>query len=268
MVDDFSIDRDAWAKPKPFGISGCFRLRNESEYMEAAVLSHLPYLDEAVLVVQPSDDDTVERAHKLADEHAKVNVYLYPFMVDWIGTEGFYQKDMNAPGHLVHMSNWALTRCRYSWIAKTEGDVICLSSFQRIVDLVHEFQERMHYYGRYILNIAGKDHDLISLENPRNGGDDEAGFRNHPHYSFTRSGKWEDITAGPRAAIGWSALHTKRCKRKHWDGWNGETWIPWTRENVRFALEKFNRWRIPYWGQDDPLGAEVLYEETLITEAK
>ena len=82
----------------PFGISGCFRLRNESQFMEVAILSHLPYLDEAVLVVQPSEDDTVERAEKLAAEYPnKIRVAYYWLKVDWIDTPGFYEKDPNLP---------------------------------------------------------------------------------------------------------------------------------------------------------------------------
>jgi hypothetical protein len=89
-MGEFGIDWDNWRnKPKPFGFSGCFRLRNESQFMEVAIKSHLSWLDEAVLVVQPSDDDTIKKAYRMADQDKRVKVYEYPFECDWIDTPEF-----------------------------------------------------------------------------------------------------------------------------------------------------------------------------------
>src|SRR5512139_3134527 len=131
-MNEFDIDYETWLAKKPFGFSGCFRLRNEAQWMEAAIRSHLPWLTEAVLIVQPSEDNTYDIAYRMASEDKRVKVYEYPFDCDWIDTPGFYSKDPNAPGHMVHMSNWAFTKCRYSWIIKVEGDVLALSSFDEI----------------------------------------------------------------------------------------------------------------------------------------
>jgi hypothetical protein len=77
MMGNYEIDWDNWRdKPKPFGFSGCFRLRNESQFMETAILSHLPWLHEAVLVVQPSEDDTIEKAYRMANDHERIEVRL------------------------------------------------------------------------------------------------------------------------------------------------------------------------------------------------
>jgi hypothetical protein len=258
----YEIDWQEWQdRKKPFGISGCFRLRNESEFMEQAILSHLPYLDEAVLVVQPSDDGTQEIAERMAYENHKVSVFLYPYIPDWIATPGFYEKDPDRPGHLVHMSNWALSKCKYSWICKVEGDVICLSSFRKIVDAVKSDPSRQHYYGRVILNVAGENCDQISVTNPRNGGWDEAVFPNDPgRYHFVRSGKWEMVpTNGPATCLGWSGLHMKRCKAVHLPVWNGEQYAPYARGNVSEVLSAFNASN-PYPGPDNPLGEECLFE--------
>lgn len=255
------IDYKKWRQSKLFGISGCFRLRNETQFMEAAILSHLPYLDEAVLIVQPSDDDTVKKAHRLAEQYDKIKVFEYPYIIDWIDTPGFYEKDPNAPGHLVHLSNYALSVCSYSWIAKTEGDVICLSSFERVVDAVKQDPEKHHYYGRVILNVAGENYDKISVINPRNGGWDEAVFNNDPDlWSFVRRGKWETIPLnGPHTCLGWSALHMKRSKVENID-WNDEKYVQFDRGSVRQALVGFNKTH-PYPAHDDPLGEDCLYEK-------
>jgi hypothetical protein len=234
-MSEYDIDWQDWqTRPKPFGISGCIRVRNEAQYMMPSILSHLPYLDECVIVTQPSDDETVEIAEHLAGMFKKVKHYHYPFIVDWIDTEGFYKKDPDSIGHLVHMSNWALSKCTYSWISKTEGDVLCLSSYQRIVDAIKTYTWRPYYYGRLILNIAGENCDQISVQNPTNGGMDEATFNNNPdRYKFIRSGKWEMIPAGsPAECYGLSMLHLKRCKAGKTGGWNGEQYAPFTKETV------------------------------------
>lgn len=234
FLNDYEIDWQEWqSQDKPFGISGCIRVRNEAQFMTPSILSHLPYLDECVIVTQPSDDDTVQIANDLSARFKKVKVHHYPFVVDWIDTPGFYEKDPNQPGHLVHMSNWALSKCSYSWISKTEGDVICLSSFQKIADAIRANPQKAFYYGRLILNIAGGKCDQVSVNNPTNGGMDEATFPNNPGaYKFVRSGKWEVIPAGhPAECFGLSMLHLKRCKAGK-IGWDNEKYAPLTKENV------------------------------------
>jgi hypothetical protein len=233
--------------------------------METAILSHLPYLDEAVLVVSPSEDDTVERAERLAAEHEKIRVEFYPYIVDWIDTPGFYEKDPDLPGHLVHLSNWALSKCRYSWIAKTEGDVICLSSFERIIEQVYKRPDELHYYGRVILNVAGELCDEISMKYPRNAGWDAGVFPNNLKYKFTRQGKFEKIFIGPdRTCMGWSGLHMKRCKDPHFQRIRDTSPnTPFTKENVQEALLAFNI-TMDYVGIDNPLGEDCLYEKKWI----
>jgi len=261
----YEIDYFDWqARPKSPGISGCFRLRNESEFMRESILSHLDYLDEAILVVQPSEDATVEIAYELAGHYDKIRVYEYPYYCAWIDTPRFYSEDPGAPGHLVHMSNWALSKCTHEWICKTEGDVICLSSFKRVLDVLDARRNDI-YYGRVLLNLAGVNCDMISFDVPRNGGFDVGVFYNDPRlWHFERVQKWEMVLGpGQRVCMGWSGLHTKRCKSRN-IGWNNENYVPFIRENVRETLKMFNRLN-PYPGPDDPLGEDCLYEHTLIT---
>jgi len=256
------IDYAAWREPKPFGISGCFRLRNESQFMKAAVRSFLPYLDEAVLCVQPSKDNTVELALEMAKERPdKIKVYHYPHEVDWIDTPGFYSKDPDSPGHLVHMSNYALSKCSYSWICKIEGDVIALNSLERLVDTVKANPDAHRYYGMIVLNLAGENMDMFSKENPRNGGWDEAVFPNNPDwYKFQRISKWESIPATHGVCVGWAGIHLKRCKAGKTEGWNGETYLPLTREELSDALEIYNA-RHGYPASDNPYGTEELFDD-------
>jgi glycosyltransferase involved in cell wall biosynthesis len=178
MGDDLAIDYDDWRnKTKPHGISACIRVRNEGQFMAAAVRSVIDHVDEVVLCVQPSEDDTFAIAADLYSKYPdKVRPVFYPLVPGWIDTPAFYNGNPDEPGHLVHMSNWALSKCRYSWILKVEGDVIALPTLPAMIKRVLE-DNRPAYYGLVILNVAGKEMNKISWENPRNGGWDVANGR-------------------------------------------------------------------------------------------
>lgn len=262
VSDNLEIDFQAWKeRAKPPGISACIRVRNESQFMRAAVRSIIDLVDEVVLVAQPSEDNTREIAIALELEYpGKVRAYWYPLKCDWIDTPEFYAKNPNEPGHLVHMSNWALDKCTYSWILKVEGDVIALPTLKGFCEHVRDNMDTPHYYGLVILNIAGKNMNKISWENPRNGGWDEAIFPNNPDMvSFIRRGKWEVAESRiPSTCLGWALLHLKRCKAGKDDGWNGEHYVDWTPDVVTEALRQYNT-KNGYPAGDDPYGNHVLY---------
>jgi len=258
----FDLNMEHWnKKDKPFGFSGCFRIRNDQEFMRQSIETHLEYLDEAILIIQPSDDKTEEIAKELAEKYEKVRIAYYPFIVHWIATEGHETTPVNDVYSLVHLSNWALTQCKYSWIVKTEADVICLSDFGKLIDEVKANPDRRMYYGRMLLNLAGQEYDLITVEKIRNHGMDIGVFPNHPDWHFTKAGKFEtiDVRKNPYVSFGWSGLHVKRCKAKFKDGLHTETWLPFTKENVQNALKLYNA-VIPYDALGNQLGEECLYE--------
>lgn len=253
----------AWSDPKLPGFSACIRLRNESQFMVHSVLSWMQHTDEVVLLTQPSKDDTTKLADQLEAEYPdKIKHYHYPYVVHWIDTPGFYSGDPTWPGHLVHMSNTALSCCRYAWTVKVEGDVIAIPSVARLISQIRDHPDHDHYYGLVVLNVAGEHCDQISATVPRNGGLDEAIFQTKPGYHFIRSGKWEMIDLAGKSAStwGWGGLHMKRCKTGM-VGWNGEAYTEFEPAAVRSALQAFNASN-PYPGQDDPGGVpELFYKE-------
>lgn len=254
----YNIDIVNWDRPHPFGISGCFRVRNDHEFLEEAVMSHLPYLDEAVIALQPSDEKTEEVVRRLA-LNPKVRVERYPVAPVFITDPDWGNVPENSIRSFVYLSNWALSKCRFSWIARIEADVICLSSFSNIRERIEREPEAKRLYGRVILNVAGKEQDMVSVTNPRNGGWDECVFPNRSDYRFIRKPRYE-VLNNPydSECAGWSALHMKRCKSDK-IGWNGEEYAPFTRESVAAVLRTFNSAN-PYPGQDNPEGADCLFE--------
>lgn len=258
---DYNLDLVKWATEKPSGISACIRVRNDQQFLESAVNSILPFVEEVNLVVQPSDDNTLHIANGLADRNHKVNVHFYPYIPHWIDTYGHYNSPENSLYHLAYMSNWALNTCNYSWILKVEADVIALSSMAKFRKIIEDNPGRKLYYGLVLLNLAGENFNRFSVTNPRNWGMDEAIFPNHPDYHFIRYSKWESVNffEHETRCLGWSLLHLKRCKTQYMNGWNNEFWLDFDRNIVEGVLDEYNK-NHPYPGEDNPLGEDCLYE--------
>jgi len=266
---EYDISLDHWKRSKPHGISGCFRLKDEGEFMVQAVESHLVWLDEAVLVVQKSIDNTIELAHDLARKYPdKVRVYYYPFNVYKIDTFAHYTTPDNSVMTMAHLTNWAMYMCQYSWIAKIEGDVIALTSFDEIRRAVDEKPDILRYYGRIGLNIAGHECNLFSATYPRNAGWDEGVFNNNPYWHCIRNDKWETINFHEHRNniqnMGFSFLHTQRCKnrvlRVPYDG--DDIWMPFNREHVERSLKIYSQDHT-HPGPDN-FCPDVLFEVTIL----
>lgn len=254
----FNIDLEKWEQSHSFGISGCFRVRNDHEFLYEAVTSHLPYLDEAVIALQPSDEKTNAVVAEL-EKLEKVRVVRYPVAPVFITDPEWQNVPENSIRSFVYLSNWALSQCKYSWIARIEADVICLSSFGKIRERIEREPEKKILYGRVLLNVAGKERNQVSATVPRNGGWDECVFPNSPDYRFTRRPKYEVLVSPHESeCLGWSALHMKRCKADK-IGWNNEKYAPRTPEAVAQALRDFNAAN-PYPGPDNPEGEPCLFE--------
>jgi hypothetical protein len=257
---NYSID--IVPKPLPFGISGMFRVRNDWEFLYDAVASHLPWLDEAVIILQPSDQRTTDVVLKLLHDFPdKVRVERYPVSPVFIDSKEWETVPVNSMRSFVYLSNWGLAQCRYSWLARMEADVICLPTFGKIADAIRTEPDKKIVYGRVLLNVAGKDCDQISATNPRNGGGDEFVAPNDPAGHFVKRPRYEVYESPWESKCGgWSGLHMKRCKERYLPVWNNERYVPYDRDSVRGALEAFNQ-NHPYPADDAPEGAEVLFED-------
>jgi hypothetical protein len=262
----FDVSVEKWAAPKPHGISGLFRLHNEEQFMEAAITSHINYLDQVVLVIQPSDDRTEELAYDLRSRaRDTIKIVHYPFPLHPIGSEAQIAAPANSVYTLCHMTNWGIGQCDYSWIAKIEGDVIGLLPFENIREAVDAEPDAMRYYGRVGLNLAGEKADQFSFTSPRTAGWDEAVFNNHPTFHCVQGGKWETLNLHDDPALlrnmGWSFLHLKRSKVGAQPGI--ERWTAFNPENLQRALIEYNSLH-PFPGLDNPVGEPCLFERNYL----
>jgi hypothetical protein len=120
------------------GISGFMRVRNEEEFLPLAIDSHLPFLDELVIVYNACSDRTPEIAHDYARRHPdKVKAIHYEPVAFWPGTAEFRELPADSPNSAVNYSNFALCQTTRTVVLKVDADHIALpSAFRRMSQIV------------------------------------------------------------------------------------------------------------------------------------
>jgi len=237
--------------------------------MIPSIESHLPWLDEVVLIVQKSDDATVELAYQIQQKYpTKIRIAHYPAGVVGIGTPEHFSLPENSIRTMMHLTNWSIYQCKYSWVAKIEGDVIALSTFAKIREAIDNEPDKICYYGRLGLNIAGEDYTYVFGTHPRNAGWDEGVFNNHPLWHCIRYDKWESVNMNEHRDklinMGFSFLHVKRCKAEQERLREPEQWVAFDRENTCRVLTVYNRDH-GHPGPDN-FCPDVLFERTTLSE--
>lgn len=107
------------------------RIRNEAEFLEAAVGSISGLVERILLVDNLSTDDTPRIVARLLQTYpGKTVSRLYPYPVARVGRE---QRELNARGEdpdsprlLSTYYNWCLKQCDTDYVLKWDGDMIAL----------------------------------------------------------------------------------------------------------------------------------------------
>jgi hypothetical protein len=114
------------------------RIRNEAEFLEAAVQSIIDDVEEAVLVDNLSTDDSPVIIERLARRWpSKVRVARYPYAIRRIGWENWeYAADperRSSPHLSATYFNWCKDRCTRDYVLNWDGDMIATSHFRETV---------------------------------------------------------------------------------------------------------------------------------------
>ena len=126
------------------GVSGFMRLRNEAQFLRAAVDSHLPHLDELILVYNNCDDDTPAICEDYAARFpGKVRAIHYRPFVFPAGSPEYLNGDIpdDAEESLANYYNFSLCQTTRKIAVKIDGDHIALSS--QFGDLCARVREKM-----------------------------------------------------------------------------------------------------------------------------
>ena len=116
-------------------ISAMVRVRNEEEFLFAAVSSIVDLVNEIVIVDNLSSDGTPGVIAALQRKFpTRVSTHSYPFEVRKVGREHWELASQRTRRPSPHLSstyyNWALRRCRHPFILKWDGDMIACPAFE------------------------------------------------------------------------------------------------------------------------------------------
>ena len=125
----------AVARLWPRRISAMLRVKNEEEFLAAAVGSIVDSVEEVVIVDNGSTDATPAVIASLRAEHPDTIVtYRYPHEVARVGRET-WELATASGGAAPHLSgtyyNWCLRRCTQPYVLKWDGDMIATASVRR-----------------------------------------------------------------------------------------------------------------------------------------
>lgn len=141
--DDLSKDR------KP-GLSGFVRLRDEETWCGLAIESFLPWVDELVIAVQPSADNT---RIVVADYDKQAKIYDYPFLTkpNGPGHDGLPEDSVHTPSYYY---NFALSKTTRTHVVKLDGDIVMMDWAGEVIRNALEHHDRIKFSG---VDIVGDE---------------------------------------------------------------------------------------------------------------
>jgi hypothetical protein len=137
-------------------ISAMIRVKNEEEFLSAAVHSILELVDEVVLIDNLSSDTTPQIICELKAAYPeKVRTFSYPYEILKVGKETWDYSTNPAKRNSPHLSanfyTWCLARCSRPYILKWDADMIALENFTH--SLARWQQEKKPVLSFFGLNV-------------------------------------------------------------------------------------------------------------------
>jgi hypothetical protein len=185
------------------GISAFMRVKNGADFIEAAIRSHLPHVDEIVVVHNQCTDGTPDILARLGAEFGpeRLPVFHYLPKVFPPGSEGHAREPADSPASFVNMSNLALARTRHRIVTKLDDDHLAMGA--RLAPLTQRIRAA-GYRLAPVLCISG-----LNLSRDENG--KEGVLKVEP---FTGNGDIGFFEVTPRTHF----IHHPRFEDFHYDG--------------------------------------------------
>jgi len=232
------------------------RIKNEEEFLYAAVSSIVDCVEEVVLVDNQSTDSSPAIIGRLHHEHPqKVSTWHYPHEIRRIGRENWsYAEDpdkQDSPHLSANYFNWCKGHCTRSHILNWDGDMIATEHFYDTVRAWRESDTQVvfcrgvnvHPDRQHLIAAISTDRDamLSSLSVPglprwatrMTRDSPEARIYPNPGSTFTTDRLWTQRISTPfvdddpqrryvREADGVSYLHMKFCKREPFSNYSDD----------------------------------------------
>ena len=132
MIDtqEYVVDHQSLDEPRPLGVSGLLRCRNNADFLKKCIESCIDALDELVVVFNHCKDKTEEIIYQMQDIYpGKIKIHSYePFVYPINLTIEQYAEVMSLPSDSIHLmsgySNYAISKTTYRHIIKIDADQI------------------------------------------------------------------------------------------------------------------------------------------------
>lgn len=151
-VSEYYLPKEFY-KNRKVGLSAMMRLKNEEEWIFFAIQSIIEYVDEIVIVLQNSTDNTRSIIENF--NSPKIKIYDFPFSSF---PAGQYHKNYlkSSIFNLAYYYNFALSKTSYTYVWKWDGDhaayEIRAKEIREIID--KKSADIIHYFG---YDIFGQD---------------------------------------------------------------------------------------------------------------
>ena len=118
-------------------ITAMMRVRNEVEFLEPAVRSIAPLVDEIVIVDNASTDGSADLVAALARRLRKrIVTFRYAHSIGRVGAETWTlaENGQRSPRISARYYNWCLARCTGPYVLKWDGDMVALDALARALE--------------------------------------------------------------------------------------------------------------------------------------
>lgn len=217
-IKEMNIPLEWFYEKKPLWISWVARLRNADDFLEKVIETHLPFLDEIILIDNLSTDKTKEICLKLKKKYPnKIKFFEYKYDVKPPGVSDNIK--WNSIYSLAYYYNWCFSKSRYKYVMKVDDDnYFDTKKGLEIRKYILEKKPKK-YITYYWFNLIKKDNKIgICDKNIYSG-------KYTDHWIYPVSNKtyyiqnWEVETFIfnlPYKRKGFAFFHLKFLKKKYW----------------------------------------------------
>ena len=208
----FFIDPEWW-KNRPSGVSCYFRVKNEEEFIKPSILSVIEYVDEVIVAIQPSVDETRELIESI--DSPKIKILDYPFKLMPNGP-GFGKQNPASVHCKTYYYNWALSKTKYDWAWKWDGDMVALPKMK---SLIERRKGDIRPYGAEIVKIEKDGNWFLSKTHPVSNAAPSGLFRVRQNLVYINAAQSHRFAKPQGKRVSKCFLHFKWCKKYFDDIW-------------------------------------------------
>lgn len=166
-LESYNISANSLSsKNRKHWISWFARLRNWWEFLEKVIESHIPFMDEIILVDNNSEDNTREICQKMYKKYPNIiKIYKYEPVVYKLWTKEYSQTPENSIHDMSHYYNRVLSKTTYKYAIKIDDDHIIIPEVLKKItnDIKNNWLNK--FISVWLYNVIKKWDDLYLPKN-------------------------------------------------------------------------------------------------------